>query len=60
VVPTIDHEARRHELGIELVRLDELVRVFHKMAMGGDVPAASIFIRLSERPGALLGHVVER
>ena len=56
LAPTIDHAARRRELALDLARIDRLTRVFYKRALEGDVPCASITIKLLERRAAMWGH----
>lgn len=52
---TLTKNLRTHTLALELERLDEIQRVFEKMARNGDMAAAILITKLIERRSILLG-----
>jgi hypothetical protein len=51
----ITNPYRVRAIGIELARLDELLKPFYVRALEGDVSAGALCIRIAERRAALLG-----
>jgi hypothetical protein len=54
----ITDKVRKHNLALELERLDELQETFYARALGGDVQSAALVTKIIERRSVMLGlHV---
>ena len=47
----ITHKIRKHNLALELERLDEIQETFYARALGGDVQSAALVTKIIERRG---------
>jgi hypothetical protein len=54
-LPVIDAAFKRRAIACSLLRLDELVETYHKLAKTGDVEAGNLMVRLECERRALLG-----
>src|SRR4051812_48346734 len=54
-LPKLDRELAKRLLGLDLERLDQLLKIFYSKAMNGDPVSAGLCLKILERRGAYLG-----